>query len=154
MSLSILFGLNGSKLYLIYSARMFFFVSALFLVGLYREVKCFLPIIFVPTCSSRLIWSRYVAFSGANTAISHGWSVTGNLGGAKAAREHPMCHFNWHTGCLNYAKGSGSIGSVGLVYRAYWAYRAPRVKSTLRKRAKRSSSISLISLVYRANWVY
>jgi len=51
VSLSTLSGSNGCKPHLAHPARMFFFVKALSLAELYREVKCSLPIVFVPARS-------------------------------------------------------------------------------------------------------
>jgi hypothetical protein len=44
------------------------------LAGLYRDVKCSLPIAFV-TRYSRSASSRYAAFNGAKTPTSQGWSL-------------------------------------------------------------------------------
>lgn len=56
--LSTLSGLNGNKLLAAKPALIFFGVNALFFAGLYRDVKCFLPIVFTPSCSSRSTWLR------------------------------------------------------------------------------------------------
>jgi hypothetical protein len=39
-------------------ALRFFGVNAASLAGLYKAVKCSLPIVFTPPCSSRSTWSR------------------------------------------------------------------------------------------------
>src|ERR1700724_41218 len=51
--LSTLSGLNGNRLLTAKLALIFFGVNAIFLVGLYREVKYSLSIVFIPPCSSR-----------------------------------------------------------------------------------------------------
>jgi hypothetical protein len=70
--LSTLSRLSGNSPYVAKPALIFFGVNALALVGLYREVKCALPIVFTPPCSSRSTWSRYAALSGANATTSQG----------------------------------------------------------------------------------
>ena len=50
--LSTLFGLNKKKLLAAKLALIFFSINALSLTGLYREVKYFLLIIFIPPHSS------------------------------------------------------------------------------------------------------
>jgi len=50
--LSTLFRLNGNKLFTAKPALIFFDINAFFLVRLYKEVKCFLLIIFIPFYSS------------------------------------------------------------------------------------------------------
>jgi hypothetical protein len=56
--LSTLSGLNGNNPLAAKPALIFFGVNALSLAVLYREVKCSLPIVFTPPCSSRSTWSR------------------------------------------------------------------------------------------------
>jgi hypothetical protein len=73
--LSTLSRLNGNKPHTAKPALIFFGVNALSLAELYREVKCSLPIVFIPPYSSRLTWSRYAALSRVNGAISQGWSL-------------------------------------------------------------------------------
>jgi hypothetical protein len=52
--LSTLSGLNRNRPLAAKPALIFFGVNALSLAGLYRAVKCSLPIVFTPPCSSRL----------------------------------------------------------------------------------------------------
>jgi hypothetical protein len=56
--LSTLSGFNGNRPLVAKPALIFFGVNALSLAGLYREVKCSLPIVFTPPYSSRLTWLR------------------------------------------------------------------------------------------------
>jgi hypothetical protein len=53
--LSTLSGLNGNKPHAAKPALIFFGVNALFLAGLYRDVKCSLLIVFISSYSSQLI---------------------------------------------------------------------------------------------------
>jgi len=50
--LSTLSGLKGNRPLAAKPALIFFSVNAIFLAGLYKEVKCSLPIVFTPPCSS------------------------------------------------------------------------------------------------------
>jgi hypothetical protein len=56
--LSTLSGLNRNKPLIAKPALIFFGINALFLIGLYREVKCSLLIVFIPPYSSRSTWLR------------------------------------------------------------------------------------------------
>jgi len=53
--MSTLSGSSGNGPVAAHAAVMFFLVNARSLAGLYREVKCSLPIVFVPVRSSRSI---------------------------------------------------------------------------------------------------
>jgi hypothetical protein len=50
--LSTLSGLNRNRLLTVKPALIFFSVNAIFLAGLYKEVKCSVLIVFTPPCSS------------------------------------------------------------------------------------------------------
>jgi len=52
--LSTLSGLNRNKPLAAKPALIFFGINALFLIGLYRKMKCSLPIVFIPPYSSQL----------------------------------------------------------------------------------------------------
>jgi hypothetical protein len=53
--LNTLSGLSGNRPLVAKPALIFFGVNALSLAGLYKEVKCSLPIVFTSPCSSRSI---------------------------------------------------------------------------------------------------
>ena len=55
--LSTLSGLNGNQPLAAKPALIFFGINALSHVGLYREVKCSLLIVFTPSYSSQSTWS-------------------------------------------------------------------------------------------------
>ena len=60
---------------------MFLGVNDFSIAGLYREVKCCLPIVFTPPRSKISTWSRYAAFNGANTSNVIGLEFMRSMGG-------------------------------------------------------------------------
>ncbi|KAF2427770.1 hypothetical protein EJ08DRAFT_331638 [Tothia fuscella] len=56
--LSTLLGVNGTNPHAARPVLIFLAASAVSLAGMYRDVKCCLPIVFTPPCSSRSACSR------------------------------------------------------------------------------------------------